>query len=58
MQVASKVGHNVADLELQKAQATQAYITAASIELKKAIEVEIDKLRCANEKTPGKSEIN
>ena len=43
MQVASKVGHNVADLELQKAQATQAYITAASIELKKAIEVEIEK---------------
>lgn len=42
MQIASEVGHNVADLELEKAQAVRAFIAATNITLKQGIEKEIE----------------
>lgn len=44
IKVASEVGLNVVDLELQKAQATQAYIAANSPTVRESIEAEIEKM--------------
>lgn len=42
MQIASEVGHNVADLEAEKAQTVKAFIAANNSMLKQAIEKEIE----------------
>lgn len=44
METASEVGHNVAELELQKAQAVKSFIATTSAPLRKGIEEEIEKL--------------